>query len=198
METRVLNFDEGVVEAKRVIENGGVVACATDTIYGLSCDPFCVEAVREIYSLKGRNENSPLLLVAHRDYDISKLVYVDENTQKYLDMYWPNSVTFIFRIKDDRLRALACGRDTIAIRKPKNEMFDKLLSVCPLITSTSANPSGMQPATNAEEVLSYFDGKLPLVLDGGKCFGQSSTIVDVSGAKVKVLRQGDVVVETLR
>lgn len=195
MKTQILKFKDGVKSARDIIQNGGVIACATDTVYGLSCDPFCEDAVREIYSLKGRNEKSPLLLVVRRDYDISDLVYIDDNTQKYLDKYWPNSVTFIFKIKDKRLYDLSCGKDTIAIRKPKDEMFETLLSVCPLLTSTSANISGLTPATNVKEVKEYFGGKIGLILDGGHSGTKSSTIVDVSSGKVNVLRQGEVVVE---
>ncbi len=195
MKTQILNFKDGIHIARDIIQNGGVVACATDTVYGLSCDPFCESAVKQIYTLKGRNEQSPLLLVAHRDYDISDLVYIDKNTQKYLDKYWPNSVTFIFKIKDERLKQLSCGKDTIAIRKPNDAQFETLLSVCPLLTSTSANVSGFPPATNVSEVKKYFDGEIQLILDGGQSGTKSSTIVDVSSGEVKVLRQGEVVVE---
>lgn len=197
MKTQILNFENGIKTAQSIIQNGGVIACATDTVYGLSCDPFCEDAVKKIYALKGRSEKAPLLLVAHKDYDISDLVYIDQNTQKYLEKYWPNSVTFIFKIKDNRLFALSCGKDTIAIRKPKNAMFEHLLSACPLLTSTSANVSGMPPATNIQEVLGYFDTRVGLVLDGGQSGTQSSTIVDVSSGEVKVLRQGKVVIEEL-
>lgn len=197
MRTEIKKFENGVLKAKQIIEDGGVICCATDTVYGLSCNPFCETAISEIYRLKGRSHDAPLLLVAHEKFDISDLVFVDSETQKYLDAYWPNSVTFIFKIKDDRLKALTCGRDTIAIRKPSNAMFAKLLEYCPLITSTSANISGMPPATSVRECKKYFDDKISLILDGGESKNISSTIVDVSSGEVRVLRQGDVVVEKI-
>ena len=197
MNTKITKFENGVQEAIGIIKSGGVVACSTDTVYGLSCDPFCVSAVHKIYGLKERNKDVPLLLVADKDYDISELVYVDQNTKKYLDKYWPGSVTFIFKIKDERLKNLSCGKNTIAIRKPKDKNLEILLQNCPLLTSTSANISGQAPATNALQVKKYFDTKLALVLDGGESKSSSSTIVDVSNGDVVVLRQGEVVVKKL-
>ena len=197
MNTNIIQFEKGVEKATEIIKSGGVVACSTDTVYGLSCDPFCADAVDMVYKLKGREKNVPLLIVADKNYDISDLVYVDQNTKKYLDKYWPCSVTFIFKIKDKRLLMLSCGKDTIAIRKPADKNLEMLLQKCLLLTSTSANISGQAPATNAQQAKQYFDSKIAIVLDGGESKALSSTIVDVSGGDIRVLRQGEVVVKNL-
>lgn len=195
METVVVEFEKGVNKAIEIIENGGVIACATDTVYGLSCDPFSKIGVDKIYELKNRERNMPLLLVANKNFDISKLVYIDERARQYTEKYWPGAVTFVFKIKDDRLKEISCGKDTIAIRKPNNKIFNYLLEKFPLLTSTSANLSGSKVATSSDEVLKYFNNKIPLVLDCGKSSEVSSTLVDLSGDEVKVLRQGSVVID---
>ena len=195
MRTKVVDFKEGIDEATNIIKNGGVIACSTDTVYGLSCDPFCESAIDLIYELKNREKSVPLLLVAHKDYDISNLVVFDERSKMYTNKEWPGSVTFIFKIKDKRLKKLSCGKETIAIRKPNDKVFNLLLDKNPILTSTSANLSGMKVATNSDEVLKYFDGDISLVLDNGQSGEKSSTLVDLTSNKVKILRQGDVVVE---
>lgn len=195
MKTKVVRFENGVDEATTIIKNGGVIACATDTVYGLSCDPFSRDGVDMIYQLKNRERNIPLLLVVHKDYDISNLVVLDERAKQYTEKYWPGAVTFIFKIKDERLKNITCGKDTIAIRKPDDKIFNLLLEKNPILTSTSANLSGMKVAANSDEVLKYFDGKVSIVLENGKSNEVSSTLVDLTGEEVKVLRQGIVRIE---
>ena len=197
MKTKVIDFKLGIDKATAEIKNGGVVACATDTVYGLSCDPFCDEAIDYIYQLKNRERNIPLLLVAHKNYDISDLVVFDEKAKLYTEKYWPGSVTFVFKVKDDRLKKLTCGKNTIAIRKPDDKVIDLLLEKNQILTSTSANISGQPVAISSDEVLGYFGGKIPLVLDNGKSGGVSSTLVDLSGDDVKILRSGKVEVEII-
>lgn len=192
MQTKIIEFEKGIEEAIDVLRGGGVIACATDTVYGLSCDPFSESGIDAIYNLKNRERNVPLLLIAHENFDISSLVVFDALAEKYTKKYWPGSVTFIFKIKDERLRTLSCGKDTIAIRKPDNQKLNLLLERFPLLTSTSANISKCPVATDAQEVIKYFNEKISLVLDNGKCGDISSTIVDLSTSEVKILREGKI------
>ena len=195
MKTKIVKFEKGVDEAVRVLKNGEVIACATDTVYGLSSDPFNKSAVKKIYDLKNRERNIPLLLVAHKDYDVSSLVYLDCRAEKYIEKYWPGSVTFVFRIKDERLKELSCGKDTIAIRKPIDYTFNLLLEKCQILTSTSANISKQPVSTSASDVVKYFGEKISLVLDNGESKNVSSTIIDLTGDKIEILRQGEVKID---
>ncbi len=206
---KILKFiKQNTKVASELINKGEVIATATDTVYGFSCDPFCENAVDYILKLKNRPSNMPFILL------ISQLALNELKNEKrslILEMITgklekniidillnncPNPISFILPLKNDKLKkSLKTTYDTIAIRFPKNEVLQKLL--CEVsnhyLVSTSANLSGEKTPTIAKEVIEKFDGKISLLLDGGKSQTTSSTIVNLCTKPFQVLRQGEYV-----
>lgn len=189
----VIIADGDIEYAAKLIAEGKLVAVPTETVYGLSADGLCESAVEEIYEVKGRPETKPIsLLVSGMQSaeqfcaDIPKEAYI------LAEKFWPGPLTMILRKKSVVPDIVTAGCDTVGVRCPDHPLTLELLKKCgkPLATP-SANISGMPSPKSADDVLSYFDGKIPCVIDGGKCsVGIESTIVDMTSAPPKILRQG--------
>ncbi|MBQ8831824.1 MAG: threonylcarbamoyl-AMP synthase [Oscillospiraceae bacterium] len=189
----VIISDGDISYAARLISEGRLVAVPTETVYGLSADGLCESAVEEIYNVKGRPETKPISLlvsdietVEHFCDDIPQEAYI------LAEKFWPGPLTMILRKKSIVPDIVTAGGSTVGVRCPDHPLTLELLKTCgkPLATP-SANISGMPSPKSADEVLSYFDGKIPCVIDGGKCsVGIESTIVDMTVTPPKILRQG--------
>ncbi len=117
-----------------------------------------------------------------------------------MDRFWPGPLTLIFLAKENLSEYITAGTHTVAVRIP-GESFALHLAITANfpITATSANPSGYAPAQDAETVIRYFGDKIDLIIDGGHTSGGlPSTIVDVTGDEIKLLREGAVKKELLK
>lgn len=196
MKTKIIkvNADDLQIinEAAEMIKRGEIVAFPTETVYGLGADGFNVEACNRIYEVKGRSVSKPLSLhVATREM-IDEVAEVTSLAESLIDKFLPGPLTLILPKRNIVPDFVTCGQSSVGIRMPDNEIALALIraSNCP-IAAPSANLSGQAPPTSAQEVLKSFDGKIPLILDGGICeFGLSSTIVDLTGEQPKILRIG--------
>ena len=188
METKIIKVTaadiEIINEAAELINRGEIVAFPTETVYGLGADAFNVEACKKIYEVKGRPNNKPLsFMVASREM-IEDIVVVSKLADKLINTFLPGALTFI-------LPSININ-STIGIRMPDNEIALALIKSagCP-IAAPSANLSGQAAPVSAQEVFKSFNGKIPLILDGGICqCGISSTIVDLTGEEPLILREG--------
>jgi len=133
-----------ISQAVNVIQNGGVIAYATEAVYGLGCDPDNVHAIERILELKGRNAKQGFILIAAQTSQVKKYLG-DLSTQESqaLESDWPNPTTLILPANNLASNILTGGRDTIAVRITKHAATVKLCNALeqPLI-STSANLSG--------------------------------------------------------
>ncbi|OGL46372.1 MAG: threonylcarbamoyl-AMP synthase [Candidatus Schekmanbacteria bacterium RBG_16_38_11] len=182
-----------LMKAEEVLRKGGVIAYPTDTVYGLGVNALNEEAVRKVFSLKKRDESKPLLLVVSEEFNLKKIITeVSPQALKLIKTFWPGPLTIIFKANNKLSPLLTGGTGKIGVRAPDNLIALKLLSLCRFpITSTSANPSGMEEAKTAEEVKNYFSKKIDLIIDGGKCQkALPSTIVEIEKGEIKVLRKG--------
>ena len=199
METEVftVNIDQlnlnKIRDVASAITDGQIVAFPTDTIYGMGCDVFNEEAVKELYKIKGRPTNKPVnVLISSVDqvYDLAKNIKPLFFT--LADKFWPGALTIIVEKNSTVNDTVTSGQSTVGIRFPDNLIVQELINIThtPLAT-TSANLSEEPSATKAKEVLNYFNGKIPYIIDGGKVnIGQSSTIVDISSKPPRIVRQG--------
>lgn len=194
MLTRILSVtDESVAEAVKILKSGGVIGMPTETVYGLAAIGTMPKAVKKIYEIKGRPSDNPLIAHVHEDYDLEKLVRVD-NAYAYelKKRFTPGPLTMVFYGKGVVCREAVCGGDTLAVRIPSHEGAKKLLRAvdAPLV-APSANLSKHTSPVTARQVYDDLSGKLPLILDGGKCSGGiESTVLDVTGAVPRILRPG--------
>ena len=189
---------EGALDAvfarcREVIRGGGVVAYPTDTFYGLGADPRNREAVRKLFSIKGRSADQPiLLLVSDRSGVNAWVSSVTPSAERLMDRFWPGPLTLVFPAAAHVLPELTGGGGTIGLRVPGSDMARSLLrAVGTALTGTSANRSGGRDLRTADEVIAEVGDRVDLVLDGGAAPGdRPSTVVDVTGASPRIIRQG--------
>jgi L-threonylcarbamoyladenylate synthase len=190
--------------AARVTAGGGLVAFRTDTFYGIGADPFDSAALEQINALKGR-DGKPILVLAADTKDAERLVAERTRTFDILAAgHWPGALTLVAAARAEVPELLTAGTGTIGVRLPDDEECRSIVRACGgLLTATSANPAGRPPARTASEVASYFPEGLGLVIDGGATRAElPSTVIDVTGPKPRLIREGVVtraeLEETLR
>ena len=194
METKIKPItQEALSEAKQIIEGGGVVAIPTETVYGLGGNAFDDEAVQRIFQVKGRPNDNPLIAHVHKDYDLLKIIDYDPPYAKKLrDAFLPGPLTLVYPSTGKVSPYVSCGLHTLAIRVPAHEGAQAFLRLLDIpVVAPSANLSKHVSPTSAEHVFDDFEGKIPLILDGGECVGGiESTVCDVTGEVPVILRPG--------
>ncbi|MDR2648428.1 MAG: threonylcarbamoyl-AMP synthase [Clostridiales bacterium] len=199
MKTAVRVADRfGVMEAARVIRNGGLAAFPTETVYGLGASALNETAVENIYAVKGRPADNPLIL---HICDISQFYACTEQTPDYcaalISAFWPGPLTVVALKKSSVPAWGTAGLHTIAIRMPSNQTARLLIEYAQTpVYAPSANVSGKPSSTSAQHVLRDLDGKIDIILDGGSCVhGLESTVLDVSCGLPRILRPGFITAE---
>lgn len=194
MQTKVLPVDEASLKLSRdIILKGGAVAFPTETVYGLGANAFDDEAVKNIFKIKGRPADNPLIVHVHKDYDISALVsFVPEYAKKLMQKFLPGPLTLVFKSENKVSKAVSCGLNTLAIRIPSKRQAQEFLKYLNLpIAAPSANISKHVSPVSAQHVFSDLNGKIELILDGGQCEGGiESTVLDCTGEQPTILRSG--------
>lgn len=191
---------ESVAEAKNLIFDGNVVAIPTETVYGLGGNAFDDEAVKRIFEVKGRPNDNPLIAHVHTDYDLSKIIDFDSPYAKKLrEAFLPGPLTLVYPSTNKVSPYVSCGLNTLAVRVPSHEGAQTLLKAVDIpIVAPSANLSKHVSPTSASHVYEDFEGKIPLILDGGECIGGiESTVCDVTGDVPVILRPGLVTKEMI-
>ena len=185
--------EEGLRIAAATMRNGGVVIYPTETVYGLGCIPSDPDAAKRVCEIKGRAEN-PLPLVCSDIEMARKVVQFNGAAEKLAEAFWPGPLMFILPSKVVYPMWVTHGKKTIGLRVPGTEVPRKLAQLAGgVIVSTSANISGEPPATTAKEALSQTGFKVDLVVDGGPSpGGKPSTIIDLSGKEMWILRNGPI------
>jgi L-threonylcarbamoyladenylate synthase len=175
-----------------ILQQGGVIAYPTDTVYGLGADAFNSTSVERIYEIKNRPKHRqfPLLIA-----DVEQLATLAELIPRIAwflaRWFWPGGLTMVLP-KIDSLPSYLAPGPTIAVRVPNHPVCVALIQRLgnPII-GTSANVSGQPAALTAEEVEQQLGGKIDFVINGGKCSGgKESTVVDVTHESPIILRQG--------
>ena len=179
--------------AVNTLNMGGIIAYPTETFYALGAKYDDEAALMRLYKIKERPIEKALPLIIHTQTLLSLLTSSKTNTAKILmKKFWPGPLTLVFSGKDSLSNYITAGTASVAVRIPGKSfalLFSRAMNVP--ITATSANPSGMPPAQDANTVLRYFGKKIDLIIDGGKTpGGLPSTIVDVTGEKIIILREG--------
>ena len=179
--------------AAQAIMRGGVIAFPTDTLYGLGCSLFDVAAVEIVGKLKRRARHHAFIsLIPEASQADGLALSVSAVARRLIRECWPGPLSLIFVAAEIVPAGLRGAGGTIALRCPKDTLSHALLQrFGGPVVSSSANLSGHPPAETAEQVVGYFGNQLDLVLDGGaRTGGVPSTLVDVTGPRPKLLRQG--------
>ena len=184
---------ESLQQAKDIIYSSGVVGIPTETVYGLGGSAFDDEAVRKIFEVKGRPNDNPLIAHVHQNYDIMKIVDYDPPFAKKLrEAFLPGPLTLVYPSTGKVSPYVSCGLNTLAIRVPSHTGAQEFLKCVDIpIVAPSANISKHVSPTSAKHVFDDFNGKIPLILDGGASVGGiESTVCDVTGEVPIILRPG--------
>ena len=185
-----------IARAAKMLRGGKLVAFPTETVYGLGADACNADAVAAIFAAKQRPSFNPL--ISHvADQDAAFALGEKTRIAEILAAaFWPGPLTLILRRQPDcpLARLTSAGLDLIALRVPAHEGARALLqSFGGPIAAPSANPSGQISPSRAQHVLDGLDGRVGLVLDGGRCDnGVESTVVDCSGETAIILRPGGI------
>ena len=195
------NSEENIKRAAEVIKNGGLVAFPTETVYGLGANVYNAKAVASIYAAKGRPAFNPLIShIAEKDF-LKEYAAVDERVLALADKFWPGPLTFVLnRVEENPALDLACaGLRTITVRMPAHPTALALIKKSGVpIVAPSANRSQTISPTTAFHVADSLGDKVDMILDGGQCrVGVESTIIDITGKNVVLLRAGGVALEDL-
>jgi L-threonylcarbamoyladenylate synthase len=181
--------------ASNVIDTGGIVCLPTDTVYGFAASIYCRGAVERLRALKQRSPSEPFVVIAS-DVDIVEemVEVVTPRHRKLMQAHWPGPLTIVFPASPAVPDYLTGPDGTVALRIPDDILTQSLLRACGMpLAAPSANVRGRRPAVCPEDVLSEFDGKIEMLLDGGRIENpEPSTIVVVNPRRLTVLRQGRV------
>ena len=183
-----------------VLNNGGVIAFVTDTVWGIGCLPESEKAVKKIYELKHRDGNKPLILMSHDIYPFLKYTKpLCKRAHQLMKEHFPGALTLVVEKSELTPDYITSGFSTVGIRLPDNEVFQDICKCVDggVLATTSANISSCPPALNYDEAIEYIGDLVDYVVDdyGLKAKGMASTVVGVSDDVVKVFRQGDIVVD---
>lgn len=163
----------------------------TDTVYGIACSAFKVDAIKKIYEIKGRNYSKPLPILM-RDSSQLGLIAKDipKETKKLIDRYWPGPLTLVLKTNEMALAA-SRGKDTIAVRVPDHGVIRQVLDSTGIpLAATSANLSGEEAISSGKKIREVFADLVDLILDGGDCkVGTASSVVDATHYPFTVLRE---------
>ncbi|MCI7678838.1 MAG: threonylcarbamoyl-AMP synthase [Clostridiales bacterium] len=194
MKTRLLkDTEEDICIAAKIIEQGGLVAFPTETVYGLGANAMDADAVRKIYEAKGRPADNPTIVhIAERE-ELGQVTFlVTEDMKTLMDRFWPGPMTMIVP-RGEYIPYVTTGNlETVGVRMPENEVARELIrrSGCP-IAAPSANLSGKPSPTTAQHVIDDLDGRIDAVIQSGPCrIGIESTVIDMTGKIPMILRPG--------
>jgi L-threonylcarbamoyladenylate synthase len=181
-----------------ILQQGGLVAFPTDTVYGLGSLAFNQQAIESIYTAKQRPiEKAIPILIADIDEAGKVADSIPELARQLTRRFWPGPLTCILP-KKQTLPPAVSATATVGVRVPDLEITRALLRLAGPMAVTSANISGAQSPTTAREVYDQLQGRIPLIIDGGATPGGiSSTVVDCTGATPAILREGPVSMEQI-
>ena len=202
MHTELCQADDASIRrAAALLRAGELVAFPTETVYGLGADALSGEAAARIFAAKGRPADNPLIAHIAGESGLAGLIAGEPCAcaRKLMRAFWPGPMTLIFPKSPRVPREVTAGLDTVAVRMPSHPVARALIRAAQTpIAAPSANRSGRPSPTTAAHVLEDMEGRIPLILDGGPCeVGLESTVVDVTGARPRILRPGGVTLEML-
>jgi L-threonylcarbamoyladenylate synthase len=204
--TRVVAIDPltpdrvAIAEAVSIIRAGQLVAFPTETVYGLGADGLNPIALGQIYAVKGRPADNPLILhIASRDQ--LSLVAADSPTiaHRLVQAFWPGPLTLILPKASCVPDLATAGLTTVAVRMPAHPVALALIRAAQTpLAAPSANRSGLPSPTTAQHVFDDLRGRIPLILDAGPShIGLESTVLDVTCTPPVILRPGGIAREAI-
>ncbi len=187
-------------QIKDILENDGVIAFVTDTVWGLGCLPQSEKAVKKIYEIKKREAQKPLILMSNETYHLLDYVTIIPKVgQKLIKKYFPGALTVVTQKSDKTPYYVTSNMETVGIRVPDNEIFKEICEIVPnhVLATTSANLSHQPSAKTYAQALENMSGLADLIIEdyGHTCKGLESTVVGVFNDELKIFRQGAIIID---
>ncbi len=182
-----------VQKAIEIIQEGGVIAYPTDSAYALGCHIGDKQALERIRNIRKVDKNHNFTLVVKDLAEISSYASVDNPTYRLLKACTPGAYTFILKgTREVPKRLLHPKRKTIGIRVPNNVIVHSILAGLnePLMSSTLILPDEIMPLTDASDISDVLNKDIDLVIDGGHCGIDPTTVVDLTQECPTVVREG--------
>jgi L-threonylcarbamoyladenylate synthase len=197
METKILHanpllLSKDLQDVVAVLKSGQIAAIPTETVYGLAADLYNERAVQEIFNVKGRPIDNPMIAHIGSLSQLKKLIDEPGELFYHLAMrFWPGPLTLIGKRAAGVPDSVTAGLSTIAVRMPSHPGALQILREFGALAAPSANLSGRPSPTSAADVLEDFNGLIPLVVDGeASSFGIESTVLSLVGERPVLLRPG--------
>jgi len=186
-------------EAKALLSKGGLVAFPTDTVYGLGADLNNPQAIEQLYTVKGRESAKAIAVLLGNQGQLGIVTSeMGSMAQLLAEKFWPGPLTLVV-LRHPDLPAVLSPNITVGVRMPDHPVALALLNRTGPLAVTSANLSEHPSANTAQEVRNQLNGRIPLILDGGRTpGGQPSTVVDCTGREPIILRPGPIGLDQIK
>ncbi len=182
-----------IAQAIQIVKDGGVIALPTDSSYALACRLDDKDAVTRLRRIRGLDERQNLSLLVRDLSELATFAMVDNRQFRLIKSVTPGPYVFILLATKEVPRRLSHpSRKTIGLRVPDHAITLALLEALgePLIATTLIMPSEEEPLNDPEEIRSRLEKQIDLVIDGGACPREPSTVVDLTGEEPVLVRAG--------
>ncbi len=191
---RPLNLNlKDVDQVIELLKIGRIGVMPTDTIYGIIGSALNPKTVKEIYSLRSRSSDKPLIVLIASLEDLKRFgIALTQQQKDFLISVWPNPVSVILPCPKEEFSYLHRGKNSLAFRMPKHEQLLKVLKKTGPLVAPSANFENSPPAEDINQARKYFGNNIAFYVDGGTVKSQPSTVIQLyeDGTKI-VLREGN-------
>jgi L-threonylcarbamoyladenylate synthase len=188
-------------EAARLLQEGGVVAIPTETVYGLAANAFDADVVLRVFEVKRRPAFDPLIVHVGSAERLEQVVTrVPDQARRLIERFWPGPLTLVLPKTGAVPDVVTSGLDTVGVRMPWHPLALELLRALDFpLAAPSANPFGYVSPTTAQHVMDQLGHDIPYILDGGPCsVGVESTIVGWENGAAVLYRAGGVPLEMVQ
>ena len=185
--------------AKSALNEHQVIAFPTETVFGLGVYYDDEQAYQLLNKVKRRREDKPYTLMLYDVDQIDKYAFIDEKVKSALKRFMPGPLTLLLRSKDNVPNYVTHNTDIIGVRIPENkEALDLLKYLEKPLLVPSANRADQKPAMNSDEVKEIFQDEIKVIIPGRAIGGLPSTIIDLTGSEIKLIRQGPITIEDIK
>lgn len=200
MKTKIISTQNPnlISRALEVLDSGNLVAFPTDTVYGLAARINDTEGIVKLYQAKGRADTKAIAVLMHSINDLAHVaINISSTAQTLAGYFWPGPLTLILH-RHPALPEILSPTPTLGVRVPDHPDALALLKASGPLAVTSANLSGQEDARTAQNVFDQLEGRLALILDGGRTpGGQASTVLNCLGPELEILRPGPLAMDDL-
>jgi len=188
-----------IKKARLLLEEGGLVAIPTETVYGLAGNAYSADIVINIFKVKNRPSFDPLITHTDGLEKIKKYVQnIPELACQLANAFWPGPLTMILP-RHPSLPDVLAPLPTIGVRIPDHPVALALLKAAGPLAVTSANISGADNTMTARQVMKQLKGRIHLIIDGGRTpGGVPSTVIDCTTLEPKILREGPISLKQIK